>query len=212
MSSPRLSSSALAPAYPVDLPDHVGPGVAGADSPPDLAAIYRQNVDKVARWVGRLNGPDADPEDIVQEIFIIAQRRLPEWRGDAKITTWLYEITLRVVQDRRRRARWRRWWPGLREGRTFTTARDELANLPSDQPGPHDLLERRESAEALYRILDGLGEKYRTVIILFELEGLSGEEIAKLTGTSLSNVWIRLFRARQKFMQGFEALERSRKP
>jgi DNA-directed RNA polymerase specialized sigma24 family protein len=46
-------------------------------------------------------------------------------------------------------------------------------------------------------------------MVLFELEGLSGEEVAALTGTSLSNVWIRLYRARQKFMQGFLAWERS---
>jgi RNA polymerase sigma-70 factor (ECF subfamily) len=84
---------------------------------------------------------------------------------------------------------------------------DDLDELAGDQPNALDLLQRREATAALYGILDGIGEKYRTVIILFELEGLSGEEIAVLTGLSLANVWVRLHRARQKMLKRFLAWE-----
>ena len=89
----------------------------------------------------------------------------------------------------------------------LTVAGAELTELAADQPDALDLLQRREASAVLYRILDGIGEKYRTVIILFELEGKSGEEIAALTETSLSNVWVRLYRAREKVLKRFSAWE-----
>ena len=63
----------------------------------------------------------------------------------------------------------------------------------------------------MYQILDQLDEKYRTALILFELEGLSGEEVAAVTKTSVSNVWVRLLRGRQQFVKRFRAWESSAK-
>src|SRR3954470_11515785 len=96
-----------------------GPGLAPAR---DVAAIYREHADDVARWAGRLIGHSGDVEDIVHQVFLVAYRRLPEFRGDAKLTTWLHEITIRVVQEARRRQRsWWRWSPA---GRGSPTAID----------------------------------------------------------------------------------------
>jgi RNA polymerase sigma-70 factor (ECF subfamily) len=179
-----------------------------ADARPalDLATVYRQHADAVATWTRRLGGPDIDVEDIVHEIFLVVQRRLPEWRGDAKVTTWLYEITLRVVSERRRRWRGPGWWARKLGGER--PAAEELARVATEQqPDALGLLERREASAVLYRLLDGIGEKYRTVIILFELEGKSGEEVAALTGTSVANVWIRLHRGRQKLVSRLQAWE-----
>jgi len=183
-----------------------GPEEAIAGAPLDVETIYCERADDVARWARRLGGPEIDVEDIVHEVFLVVQRRLNEWRGDALISTWLYQITFRVVQERRRRWRWNR-----RSGDAVSGSRalDQL-EIATDEPDALDLLQRREATALLYRILDGIGEKYRTVIILFELEGLNGEEIAALTGTSLSNVWVRLFRARQKVMKRFLAWEKIR--
>ena len=64
-------------------------------------------------------------------------------------------------------------------GRSRPRPATDLTELAADQPDALDLLQRREASAVLYRILDGIGEKYRTVIILFELEGKSGEEIAR---------------------------------
>ena len=76
---------------------------------------------------------------------------------------------------------------------------DDLGRLVAEEADALTLLERREANAALYRILDRVGEKYRVVIVLFELEGLSGEQIAALTGICLlANVWIRLQFARDK--------------
>jgi RNA polymerase sigma-70 factor (ECF subfamily) len=197
MSSSRSHSGALADPPPTE---------AAEREPASLAAIYRRHADDVATWARRLGGPDFDAEDVVHEVFLVVQRRLPEWRGDAKVTTWLYEITFRVVGDRRKRARRRAWWT-RHFGSDPTAADAAAAQVAADQPDALALLERREATAALYQILDGIGESYRAVIILFELEGKSGEEIAALTGTSLSNVWVRLHRGRQKMMERFLAWE-----
>ena len=177
-----------------------------APAPLDVATVYGRHASDVARWARRFCGPQVDVEDIVHEVFLVVQRRFHEWRGDAQVTTWLYEITFRVVRERRSRGWWRRWSTGIIGGDSSGPDGD-LAKLPFDQPDALDLLQRREAAAALYGILDGIGEKYRTVIVLFELEGLSGEEIAALTGISLANVWIRLHRARQKVLKRFRAWE-----
>ena len=155
----------------------------------------------------RLAGPALDVEDLVHEVFLVACRRLAEFRGDAKITTWLYEITVRVVQDRRRRqSRWY-WFSGGGRHRVSDASpnAEAVLRVASDQPSALELLERRQAGVTLYEILDKLPEKYRTAIILFELEGMSGQEIAAVTQTSLSNVWIRLFRGRQLFVKRLSA-------
>jgi RNA polymerase sigma-70 factor, ECF subfamily len=158
-----------------------------------LDALYRAHAPAVARWASRLVGPGSDVEDLVHEIFLVAARRLSEFRGDAKVTTWLYRITERVALDRRRRDRFRRWFSLARSVEIETV-------LSPARPTPVDVLERRQSSEAVYRILDRMPDKYRTVLILFELEEMSGEEIATLTGLKLTTVWVHLHRARARFL------------
>jgi RNA polymerase sigma-70 factor (ECF subfamily) len=169
-----------------------------------LEEIYREHAAAVSRWAERLAGPGVDLEDVVHDVFLVVQRRLPEFRGDAKLTTWLYEITIRVVQARRRSLRWRRWlWPfGV-----VDEDRPERVDPSDEGPTALDALERSQSTALLYRFLEELDEKYRTAVILFELEGLPCEQIAALTGTSVANVWARVSRGRAKLTAAFEAWE-----
>jgi RNA polymerase sigma-70 factor (ECF subfamily) len=180
------------------------PALGGAAAPAgaaaaDLTQIYRAHAADVSRWARRLLGPQGDAEDVVHEVFLVAHRRLPEWRGEAKITTWLYAITVRVVRERRRRERLRGW------------LRLSLRARPDEAPPPTPLqsLESRRAMETTYRILDGLPDRERTAFILFELEGLSGEEIAAVTGDSVGSVWVRLHRARARFREAFARTEQA---
>jgi len=158
-----------------------------------LDAIYRAHAATVARWAAKLCGPSGDVEDLVHEVFLVVRRRLPEFRGDAKLSTWLYRITLRVALQNRSKERFRRWFGSARR------LEIEEAIAPT-RLTPVDDLERRQSTEACYRILDRMPDKYRTVLVLFELEELSGEEIAALTGRKLATVWVHLHRARARFL------------
>lgn len=162
---------------------------AAKDTPLDLTQIYRRHGREVARWVARLGGPDADLEDLVHEVFVVVDRRLGGFRGDAKLTTWLYRITENVVRHQRRKNRLRSWLLG-------DDATEERA-CPA--PLPDEALEKKRAIALVYEILDRIGEKYRTVLILHEIEGLTGPEIAELTGVKPSTVWVRIHRAKARF-------------
>jgi RNA polymerase sigma-70 factor (ECF subfamily) len=184
---------------------------AASEATPDIGVLYRQHADDVARWASRLMGHSADVEDIVHQVFLVAQRRLPEFRGEAKLSTWLHGITVRVVHEARRR--YRRWWRWSSQSRGAEAADDgsHSEDRASEQPSALELLEKKEAGRIVYQVLDQLDEKYRTALILFELEGLSGEEVAAVTKTSVSNVWVRLLRGRQQFVKRFRAWESSAK-
>jgi RNA polymerase sigma-70 factor (ECF subfamily) len=161
-------------------------------APLDFDELYREHVERVARWAARLGGPDIDVDDVVQEVFVAVHRQLSKFRHQASVSSWLYRITANQVGERRRRDRWRRWLCG--------SADDAAGRLPSPALSPVEALERREAAATVYRVLDQMNERYRTLVILFELEQLSGHEIAELTGMSLDSVWVGLHRARAQFV------------
>jgi RNA polymerase sigma-70 factor, ECF subfamily len=164
----------------------------------DLAEIYRAYAADVSRWARRLVGPHGDADDVLHEVFLVAHRRLAEFRGEARISTWLYAITVRVVQEHRRKDRWRRW---LRLDRLFP-------DPPRAPVTPLEAFESRRATEVTYRLLDGLPEAERSALILFELEGLSGEEIAAVTGEPVGTIWVRLHRARRNFRAAYLSWER----
>jgi RNA polymerase sigma-70 factor (ECF subfamily) len=175
-------------------------------APQSIDAVYRAHAKTVSRWATRLLGPGGDCEDVVQEVFIVARNKLGKFDGGVEITTWLYEITVRVAQDWRRRRRWWAWVTG--HGASPSRGRQvHIAPKSEGAPDPVVVLEAREQVLLLYRILDGLGEVYRTTFILFELEGLSGERIAEITGTRPGTVWVRLTRARRAFVERMRRLE-----
>jgi RNA polymerase sigma-70 factor (ECF subfamily) len=172
-------------------------GAGPSTEPLSLDALYRTHAPQVARWAAHLGGPHLDVDDLVHEVFLVVGRRLPEFQGRSAVTTWLYAITERVTLAARRKDRVRAWLDRVRRV-------DVQASLSPPHPTPLEELERRRTCESVYRIFDRLAEKYRRVLILFELEGLSGEEIAALTGMKLATVWVHLHRARARFQAEVE--------
>jgi RNA polymerase sigma-70 factor, ECF subfamily len=166
---------------------------------PDLATLYRTHVRDVARWAERLAGPGFDLPDVVHEVFEIAQRRLPGFRGDSSLSTWLFGITEKVVRHRRRKDRLRHWLVG--------SANDAAKHVPAPGPSQLEQLEKKERIERVYRVLDRLPERDRQILILFELEELAGDQIAALLGIKVSNVWLRMHRARERFLRVFQESE-----
>jgi RNA polymerase sigma-70 factor (ECF subfamily) len=166
---------------------------------PDLSTLYRTHVRDVARWAERLAGPGFDLPDLVHEVFEIAQRRLPSFRGESSLATWLFGITDKVVRHRRRKDRLRHWLAG--------SSSDAARRQAWSGPNPHEQLERKERIARVYRVLDRLPERDRQILILFELEELSGEQIAALLGVKVANVWLRMHRARNRFLKVFRLSE-----
>ena len=160
----------------------------------DLAVLYGAHAAFVRRAVIRLAGPGAEVDDLVQQVFLTALERHQSFQGRSEHTTWLYGIAVRIVSTSRRRARLRRW------------LRLDQAAEPVERETPATLFEHREASRTVYRALAGLTEKRRTVFILYELEGLSGEQIATVVGCALKTVWTRLHHARKDFDRQLQAL------
>ncbi len=150
-------------------------------------ALYEAHFDYVYRTCRRLGLGEADAEDAAQEAFAIASRKLGDFR-EGRITTWLFRIAANVVSGRHRRRR-------VRE------ALFSLWGRPDDREAlrPDAAYDRQEAARRVGEVLARMAPKKREVFALFELEGLSGEEIAERVGCPVDTVWTRLFHARKEF-------------
>ncbi len=150
----------------------------------DPRELYLGNVDFVWRSLRRLGVPEPDVADSAQEVFLVAFRRMDQFEGRARWTTWLYRICFRVASERRRRAHVRREIP-------CEQAALELL-LPPTRDGHAGL-------EVLDALLDAMDLEQRAVFTLFELEGFTGPEIAELLDVPLPTVYSRLRLARADF-------------
>jgi RNA polymerase sigma-70 factor, ECF subfamily len=165
-----------------------------------LDKLYQEHACDVRRWARRLAGPRADLEDLVHDVFVIALRRRFVSRREASVKTWLFRVTDHVVRNRMRRGFIRRL--------LFNRHQDALVSLAPVPRTPQEEIERRERHVRLYQALDKLPDSYRTALILYEIEGLSGEEVSALTGVGLGTVWVRLHRGRSKLLEVLHKEER----
>ncbi len=137
----------------------------------------------------------ADAEEVVQEAVMKALAALPRFRGEAKFSTWLIQITINEARLKRRKDR-RHLYDSIDEQQTD----DQGDAFPKDfadwREIPSEELQRKELREALKRALDSLAPKYREVLILRDIQHLSIQETAQVLNISEGNVKTRLLRAR----------------
>jgi RNA polymerase sigma-70 factor, ECF subfamily len=143
---------------------------------------------------------DADARDVMQEAFIRVQRGLKDFQGQAKFTTWLYRVVVNLCLDQLRHKK--RW--GQRDS-------EALETLENDSASPEAMTSDAEMAKVLEAGLATLPEIHRATFVLFEVEGLSYEEIAHSTGVRIGTVMSRLFYARKK-MREFITEQEAGKP
>ena len=152
--------------------------------------LYDAWYESVCKWIRALGVLDADGEDITQEVFLVASRRLHAFDG-SNPAAWLYRITRRQVRDFRRR----RWIKSI-FNREHTDAVDAL---PDDNACPAGMLERKQRQRILLALLSKMNVDRGAAFVLFEIEGLSGEEIARIQGVPVNTLWKRLHVARKEF-------------
>lgn len=158
------------------------------DAPRDFAAMYQTWFRPVYRWIRALGGPGIDAEDLAQDVFLVVQRRLPGFDG-ANPAGWLYRIAQRTVRDHRRRA----WYRNI-----FLRPRDvALDEVASAAAGSDEQLDRLELERRFYDLVHQLNPRWRNSFLLFEIGGLTGDEIAQLEGIPAATVRTHLFRARK---------------
>jgi len=154
-----------------------------------LERIYEQHADFVFRNLRRLGVPSADLADAMQEVFLTVHRALPEFEGRSSLATWLFTICRSVARDRRQRAH--------RRYEVADAARIEREPAPFADLAAS--VEQREKLALLEQLLETLDEEQRLVFVLFELESMTGNEIAQALDIPLGTVFSRLRLARAAF-------------
>jgi RNA polymerase sigma-70 factor (ECF subfamily) len=167
--------------------------------PLEFEDVYRTFFDHVCRWTRALGGPEAERDDLVQDVFLIVHRRLPDFDG-RNVAGWLYQITRHRVRDFRR----------LHWFRLFLSSSPADESLVSGANGPERQLDDKEQAALLSRLLSKIPEAQRAAFVLFEIDGYSGEEIARLQDVPINTVWARIHKARGKLSANVARLRRNR--
>lgn len=157
--------------------------------------FYHRFRRQVAGNLYRVLGDRNDLDDLVQEVFVIAFRGLERFRGDARLSTWLYRICVNVALGRIRTRKRRPTAVGM----TDLDAAPADPSLTERPETPDRTLERRRDQESVYRALEHLAPKKRIVLYLHEIEGLDLKEIAYLVDSNPVTVRTRLFYARREF-------------
>jgi len=153
--------------------------------------LYRANVGKVFSLCARMCGSQERAEELTQDVFVRAWEKLPQFRGESQFSTWLHRLAVNeVLQDRRSTAR--------REARV-RLAPEGMLESAAGRAGSPGLRIDLERAIAL------LPPGARQVLVLFDIEGYSQDEIGRMLGIATGTVKAQLHRARRLLRDRLEA-------
>lgn len=148
------------------------------------------------RFANRLCGETESAKDLVQETFLNAYRGFKNFRGEAQISTWLYSIASRACLRMRRR---RKGEPEreLSLDEFIPSSQGEFRlQIPVEGLSPEEALQNKELRQALDDAINKLPKKYKMVLVLRDMEGLSAKEVGAIMGLNERAVKSRLHRAR----------------
>jgi RNA polymerase sigma-70 factor (ECF subfamily) len=152
--------------------------------------VYRTHHAFVWKSVRRLGVPDAEIDDIVQDVFLVVHRRLADFERRSKITTWLFSIAYHVVCDHRR-------------SRLAAQRREAAVSVPRAPTEPDRKYARKQAAHLLDDILDELDEDKRAVLVMADVVHMTAPEISEALDVPLNTVYSRLRTARKLFEQAY---------
>jgi RNA polymerase sigma-70 factor, ECF subfamily len=188
------------PGVPDAVPDMTNPAHDNAQDETGLSAtqVHERHGEFVWRTLHRMGVRAPHVEDVYQEVFLVVHRRLRTFTGQSAMTTWLYEICFRVAAGYRRKAHFRR--------EELMPDWSRMESVSSEAPSPERQLATARQAKQLEQILDVIPLEYRVVFVMFEIEGLSSEQIAASLGIPVGTVYSRLHRARKHFARALSRL------
>jgi RNA polymerase sigma-70 factor, ECF subfamily len=169
--------------------------------------LVRCHQDKVFNVCYRMMGEYEEAGDCAQETFVRAYRALKEFRFEARFSTWVLTIAINICRNRLKSLEHRVQMRMVRID-SFSKASEGLSHLEIEDSAPDALaqLTTREQELMLQKTIDGLPGDARTVTVLRDIEGLSYEEIARITGYNPGTVKSKLARARQHLRRKLKGL------
>lgn len=165
-------------------------GLVPSPPPPSFREVYDAHFEFVWRNAAHRGVPASALDDVVQEVFIVVHRKLPEFERRSSLRTWVAGIVRKVVADY------------LRKRGNQPAGDEPLVREPASHADAALSSEHNAALELLDALLAKMSDEQREVFVLHELEHMSGAEIAQLTATNENTVWTRLRAARRIFQEG----------
>lgn len=166
------------------------PNTAAPSRPRSVEDVFREYGDFVWASLQRMGVRDADLQDQLQEVFVVVHRRLVDFEGRSALTTWLFGICLRVAAAYRRKL-------ARRKEQGYEVLPEIIDDADEHDPEQHTAL--KQARIRLAKILDEMDVEKRAVLVMFEVESLSCDQIAQMLGVPVGTVYSRLHAARAQF-------------
>lgn len=166
---------------------------------PTAAEVFREHGAFVFRLLRRLGVPDADLDDLTQDVFVSVHRNLDRYEERNQMRAWLYRIAVREASRHRR---------ALRPTSSLTDVEEETE---STAEGPEETVQANQARADFDRLLTVLDDDRRTVFVLYEVEELPMEEVASLVGCPVATAYSRLRAARKMILGAARRMEAQRR-
>ena len=167
---------------------------AQAGEPPAFQSIVEAHQALVFNVCLRMLGDWHEAQDLTQDVFFKAYKALPQLRGEAKVSTWLYRIAVNLCLNHQRRRKRERW---LSLDWLFERGGAHAAGVPAVEATPATALAQQEKEGLVQAAIRSLPEKQSVALVLSVYERLSYQEIAAVMGCSVASVESRLHRAKE---------------
>lgn len=174
----------------------------------DFHGIYETFHPKIVRYLTHMVG-GREAEDLAQDVFVKVNQALRTFRGDSRLSTWIYRIATNTALDKLRSPSFRQKGQKSFSGECIEEGETEIADKNAwtgeNTPSVETSAIRKEMNECIRGVVEKLPENYRTVVVLSELEEFRDDEIAEILGVSIPTAKIRLHRARARLKKDLEA-------
>lgn len=171
-------------------------------------ALYERHNRMIYNLVFRMLGSHADAEEVAPDVFVKVWLKAADFRGQSRVSTWMYRIAANMAMDRLRSGRVGKevFWEDLSPTEREMPDRRDAAETPEESAM------RREDNRALAAAMAKLSSDDRLLVTLYHLQGCSYLEIEEITGISPVNIKSRLFRARRRLRDTMVNLEKGDAP
>ncbi len=163
-----------------------------------LVELYQDKVYNTC--LSLLQNPE-EAEEIAQDVFIEVYKSIDSFRGDAKLSTWLYRVATTKSLERIRKLKAKKRFAFLK---SIGGSKDEDEIQPATFVHPGIQLEQKEHAQALFSAINLLPDNQRAAFTLVKVEGLSYQEVGEVLEMSLSSIESLMFRARKNLQKLLE--------
>lgn len=165
-----------------------------------FSSVYDEFYIKILHYLKIIVG-EFEAEEVTQTVFEKISRNLSSFKGESKLSTWIYRIATNTALDKLKSSSFKHSHAGPLAHLPIHQVEGPVSKGSNNLTSPEKTIIRDEMSECIREFVDRLPPDYRTIIVLNQLEGVTNREIAQILDISLATAKIRLHRARARLKQ-----------